>query len=584
LRSQLPDIIAPQFTEIAARRLQATATGTFETTHIRADGTEVPLELSACHLIFRGQPARLGIARDITERKRAEKERASLQEQLQQAQKLESIGRLAGGVAHDFNNLLTVINGYGDLVLSQLQEEDPLREHVDEIRKAGERAAELTRQLLVFSRKQIVEPKPLDLNAVVTESEKMLRRLLREDIELVAELDPSLGMVMADPGQLHQVLMNLVVNAREAMHRGGRLTIETANTEVDEVCAAGHPEILPGPFVLLTVSDTGAGIGKEIQKRIFDPFFTTKPDGEGTGLGLSTVYGIVRQCGGAISVFSEPGQGTTFKVYLPRIEATVASAEVAPPSADELRGSGTVLVVDDQEAVRRLAVQVLKHYGYRTLEATEGGEALLLAERYSGPIDLMLTDVLMPLMTGKELAERLKPLRPHMRVLYMSGYTADHISRRGLLDPGALYIAKPFAPDALAVKVREALGEARPASSILVVDDDDSIRNLFELTLTGVGYKVVVAKDGREALARMREQRFDLVVTDLVMPEREGIEIVQTLRKEQPDLKIIAVSGAFGGMYLKVAKALGANATLAKPVSKDALLTTVRSLLEGSTQ
>jgi CheY-like chemotaxis protein len=283
-------------------------------------------------------------------------------------------------------------------------------------------------------------------------------------------------------------------------------------------------------------------------------------------------------------VFSEPGQGTTFKVYLPRIEATVASAEVAAPSADQLRGSGTVLVVDDQEAVRHLAVQVLKHYGYRTLEATEGGEALLLAERYSGPIDLMLTDVLMPLMTGKELAERLKPLRPHMRVLYMSGYPADHISRRGLLDPGALYIAKPFAPGALAVKVREALGEARPASSILVVDDDDSIRNLFELTLTGVGYKVVVAKDGREALARMREQQFDLVVTDLVMPEREGIEIVQTLRKEQPDLKIIAVSGAFGGMYLKVAKALGANATLAKPVSTDALLTTVQRLLEGSTQ
>jgi hypothetical protein len=581
LRSQLSDIIAPRVAEQTARRLEERTTGTFESAHIRSDGTEVPVEVSVSHFNFRGQPARLGIARDTTERKRAGEERASLQEQLQRAQKLESIGRLAGGVAHDFNNLLTVINGYADLASNQLQKGDPLREHVAEIRKAGERAAELTRQLLVFSLKHIVEPKPLDLNAVVAESANMLRRVLGEDIEFVTELDPLLGIVMADPGQFHQVLMNLAINARDAMPGGGRLVIATANADLDEECSAAHPEIVPGPFVVLTISDTGTGIEKEIQGHIFDPFFTTKPDGQGTGLGLSTAYGIVRQCGGYISVFSEPGQGATFKVYLPRTEAPEESARVAAPSADKGRGSETVLVVEDQEAVRRLTVQMLKSYDYRTLEATQGDEALLLAERYSGSIDLLLTDVLMPMMTGKELAERLRPLRPHMRVLFMSAYPTDHISRRGLLDPGVLYIAKPFTPDALAAKVREALRGARSAASVLVVDDDDSIRNLFQIVLTGGGYEVVAARNGREALVLLRERRFNVLVTDLVMPEGEGIETIRTLRKEQPDLKIVAVSGAFGGMYLKVAKALGANATLMKPVPPDVLLATVQSLLEG---
>jgi two-component system, cell cycle sensor histidine kinase and response regulator CckA len=329
LRSQLSDIVAPRFAEKTARRLLERASGTFETAHIRADGTEVPLELSVRRFIFRGQAARLGIARDITGRKHPEKERTSLEQQLQQAQKLESVGWLAGRVAHDFHNLLTVINGYSDVVLKRLQEGDPLRAHVEEIRKIGERAAALTRQMLVASRKQIIEPKPLDLNAVVAEFEKMLRRLLGEDVKLLTELDPLLGLVMADPGQFHQVLMNLAVNARDAMPRGGRLTIKTANAEVDENYVAGHPEIMPGPVVMLAVSDTGAGIEKEIQGRIFDPFFTTKGEGEGTGLGLSTVYGIVRQCGGSISVFSELGQGATFKIFLPRTEATVGSVDAS---------------------------------------------------------------------------------------------------------------------------------------------------------------------------------------------------------------------------------------------------------------
>ena len=511
----------------------------------------------------------VAVKRDVTER-------VNLENQLRQAQKLESVGRLAGGIAHDFNNLLTVINGYTDLLLNRLKEGDPLRDSVAEIQNAGERAACLTKQLLAFSRKQIIEPRPTDLNSLITENRAMFQRLLGEDIELVTKLDHSLGQIMADPGQIHQVLMNLAVNARDAMPGGGRLTIETANVEVDEGHVAG---LAPGPFVLLAVSDSGTGIEKEIQERIFDPFFTTKGEGEGTGLGLSTVYGIVRQCGGATSLLSEPGQGATFRIYLPRTEAGAGSVKVATPSYGDVRGSETILVVEDQEAVRKWAVQALKSYGYRILEAAQGAEALLLAQNCSDPIHLLLTDVVMPHMTGKELAERLGPLRPEMKVLYMSGYAPDLIARRAPLDPGVAHIAKPFAPQALAAKVREVLGAALPQASVLVVDDDDSVQNFFELTIANAGYKVFVAHDGSKALALMREQRFDVVVTDLVMADREGLETIQVMRKEQPHVKIIAVSGAFAGMFLRAAKAPGAHVTLAKPVAPDELLAAIRRLL-----
>jgi PAS domain S-box-containing protein len=393
----------------------------------------------------------VALKRDVTER-------INLENQLRQAQKLESVGRLAGGIAHDFNNLLTVINGYADLLLNRLKEVDPLRASVAEIHHAGERAAALTRQLLAFSRAQVVEPKPTNLNSLINENRAMFQRLLGEDVELITKLDHSLGQIMADPGQLHQVLMNLAVNARDAMPGGGRLTIETANIDLDEGHASG---LAPGPFVVLVVSDTGIGIEKEIQERIFDPFFTTKGEGEGTGLGLSTVYGIVRQCGGATSLVSEPGQGATFRIYLPRMEAAASSVQTAAPSPSGLRGSETILVVEDQEAVRRWVVQALKSYGYRILEAAQGAEALQLTERHSGPIDLLLTDVVMPHMTGRELAERFRPLQPEMKVLYMSGYAADLIARRAPLDPGVAHIAKPFTPLALAAKVREVLGAAQ---------------------------------------------------------------------------------------------------------------------------
>jgi len=521
-----------------------------------------------------GQPVRMTCTvQDITERR-------SIEEQLLQAQKLDGLGRLAGGVAHDFNNLLTVINGYGDLVLRELKKGDPLQDWVAEIVKAGERAKELTQQLLAFSRKQVSEPRAVNLNGLVAVSVDMLQRLVGEDIQVVTELSPALGLVAADPGHLHQVLMNLAVNARDAMPGGGRLTLSTAHVEVDQSAAAEPLEIAPGPCVLLSVGDTGMGIPEEIRPHIFDPFFTTKPKGEGTGLGLSTVYGIVRQSGGAIAVESEPGHGATFRIYLPQTLSPVAAGAEAAVPAGPPRGSETVLVVEDQEAVRKFTVAVLKSRGYRVLEAPAGPEALLAVERHSGPLHLLLTDVIMPGMTGKELAERLTALRPETRVLYMSGYTSDVIAQRGLLSPGVLHIAKPFSPDALGAKVREILGPMQSAAAILVADDEEGVRGFFREVLVHAGYKVTVAADGEEALKAARAERFQAMVTDLVMPEREGIETIQTLRKEQPDLKIIAVSGAFAATFLKVAETLGADATMPKPVSADALLATVRRVLE----
>jgi two-component system, cell cycle sensor histidine kinase and response regulator CckA len=513
----------------------------------------------------------VAVKRDITER-------ANLENQLLQAQKLESVGRLAGGVAHDFNNLLTVINGYGDLLLRRLKEDDPLRDSVAEICHAGARAADLTRQLLAFSRKQLIEPHLVDINRLIAQNRDMLQRLVGEDIEIETCLNESLGGVMADPGQILQVVMNLVVNARDAMAKGGRLAIETGNVDVDLGIAAAHPGLVPGEYVRLTVSDTGTGIEKENLERIFDPFFTTKGEGEGTGLGLATSYGIVRQSGGSIGVRSDPGSGTAFDIYLPRTDAVTADA-ARPVSSTPLPGSETLLVVEDQESVRKLTVTALKRFGYRVLEAPGGAEALLLAQQYADPIHLMVTDVVMPRMTGRELAERMKELRPDMRVLYMSGYPQDIIADRGNLEPGLLYIAKPFAPNTLAARVREALEQAPLSIAVLVVDDEAGVRGYFQRVLTDAGFQVLVADNGEEALRMARESAFDVVLTDLVMPVREGIETIRILRQEHPGLRIIAVSGAFDGAFLKLAKGLGAHTTLKKPVSPSELISAVRGVL-----
>jgi len=381
--------------------------------------------------------------RDVTERLRMEAD-------LQQAQKMEGIGRLAGGVAHDFNNLLTVISGYSGLLEGRLPEEDAGRGYVGEIAKAAERAASLTRQLLTFSRKQLVHPKPLDLNALVGDMHRILQRLVGEDIEVSITAAPSLGLVKADHDQMTQILLNLTANARDAMPDGGRLSIATANAE-----AGDSP--LEGPAVLLAVTDTGVGINEEALEHIFEPFFTTKERGRGTGLGLATVYGIVQQSGGAIEVSSDQGAGTTFQIYLPRIDTVLPAPQTAAVAAP-VRGSETILVVEDHDDVRQMIIASLESCGFRVLHAPHGRAALELSANYDGMIDLLITDVIMPGMTGKEMADQLMPLRPGMKVLYISGYSGDVIAHRGVLDADVAYLAKPFTPASLTTKVREVLG------------------------------------------------------------------------------------------------------------------------------
>jgi len=404
-----------------------------------------------------GKPAGVAnIGADITDQR-------ALQEQYLQAQKMEGLGRLAGGVAHDFNNLLTVINGYSEIVFRKLKEDDPLRSSADQVRKAGARAADLTRQLLAFSRKQMIQPKPLDLNLVVTESEAMWGRLLATDVQLVIRRSPSLGLVMADAGQIHQVLMNLVVNARDAMAEGGTLSIETANFEVDAAYAAANPEAVEGAHAMLAVSDSGVGMDDETRRRIFEPFFTTKPPGKGSGLGLATAFGIVKQSHGWIDVSSEPGAGSVFKVYLPRIQSPESTANVPSPIGAGARCSETILLVEDEEEVRRLAKSILEEFGYRVLVAASAPAALAAAESHSGPIHLLLTDAVLPGMSSRELASRLIARRPEIRVLFTSGYAQDAAALRANLDPGTAFLAKPYLPDAMAAKVRELLDGPRPA-------------------------------------------------------------------------------------------------------------------------
>jgi signal transduction histidine kinase/CheY-like chemotaxis protein len=383
------------------------------------------------------------------------------EEQLRQSQKMEAVGQLAGGIAHDFNNLLTAITGYSELTLRRLQAEDPLYRNIVEIKKAGERAASLTRQLLAFSRKQVLQPKVLALNSIISDVEKMLSRLIGEDIELRTVLEPQIGNIKADPGQIEQVLLNLAVNARDAMPHGGKLTIETGNVYLDEGYADQHLAVNPGHYVMLSVSDTGTGMDEKTQARIFEPFFTTKEAGKGTGLGLSTVYGIVKQSGGNIWVYSEVGQGTSFKVYLPRVDEGAQDYKRSAEPEDALQGTEMILLAEDEEMVRKLAREVLEMYGYKVLEAANGGAALLICERHEEPIDLLITDVIMPEMGGRELATRLSQIRPEMKVLYMSGYTDDAIVHRGVLDEDANFIQKPFSPQTLASKVREVLGDTK---------------------------------------------------------------------------------------------------------------------------
>ena len=430
---------------------------------VRPDGTERIIQ--ARGRAERGDDGRItrliGSAQDITDRIETEREHLRLEEQLRHSQKMEAVGQLAGSVAHDFNNLLTVIKAYSGLVAEQFDEASPVRKDVVEIQRAAGRAASLTQQLLAFSRKQTLQPRVLDLNMVSRELEPMLRRLINEDIRIVMRHDGALGRVRADPVQIEQVLINLVVNARDAMPGGGTITIETANVELDAAYHARHTVVAPGSYVMLAVTDTGIGMDVATKAKIFEPFFTTKPSGKGTGLGLSTVYGIVKQSSGYVWVYSEPGLGTTFKVYLPRLEADeiVATAAEHPAIAPHI-GSEIVLLVEDESSVRSLARRVLERNGYTVLEAHDGRDALRVADQYRQPIQLLVTDMMMPELSGRDVWMTLNGRRPELRVLFMSGYTNDDMIRRGLLNPGAAFLQKPFTAIDLARAVRGVLDAA----------------------------------------------------------------------------------------------------------------------------
>jgi two-component system cell cycle sensor histidine kinase/response regulator CckA len=460
--SMTPVDLKPEFDETSFRNFIAPLLRreqeklTFETVHRRADGSDYPVEVHLYPAEYRGRRAFLAIILDISERKKAEEEKAKLESQLIQAQKMESIGRLAGGVAHDFNNMLSVILGYAELLKARLPAGDPLVKDVLEIEKAGIHSRDITRQLLAFSRKQIIEPRSVNLNDLIESAQNTLARLIGEDIDQRFHPGKDLWKIKIDPSQVDQILMNLAINARDAMPRGGKLMIETKNIHLDEAYCRTNAECLPGHYVLLEVSDDGAGMDKEILSHIFEPFFTTKEVGKGTGLGLATVYGIVKQNNGFINVYSEPGRGTTFKIYIPRIRGE----EITEKNEETIvaKGTGTVLLVEDNVMVRGMTTAVLKELGYTVLVAETPQNALSLCESKDTTIDLLMTDVVMPEMNGTELRDKIRAIRPEIKVLFMSGYTSNVIVHRGVLGEGVQFVQKPFSMHDLARKVREAIG------------------------------------------------------------------------------------------------------------------------------
>jgi two-component system cell cycle sensor histidine kinase/response regulator CckA len=523
-----------------------------------------------------GKPLRvIGTHTDLTAVKAAEEEREKLRAQFLQSQKMESIGRLAGGVAHDFNNLLTVINGYAALLLGRIGADHPMRDSLDQIEKAGERATVLVRQLLAFSRKGVPVRETVVLDQLIENLRKSIFPLVGDDIRIVTNLEADLAAIMVDRSQLEQVVVNLVVNGRDAMPHGGVLTIQTSSGWVEGHCAVCNSAIEPASYVTLTVRDTGTGMDEETVHRLFEPFFTTKPVGKGTGLGMSVVHGIVTQNNGHIEVETKLGAGTEFRLHFPAVDMEGQTPKrVLIPA---LNGSERLLLVEDDAEVRRYLVQALGEYGYRVSAASSAEEAL--ASAASEPVDLLVTDVSMPGTNGRDLAARIRAVRPGVRVLFVSGYEsgAGEID----LDDGEAFIQKPFVPHELAAKVREVLDARSASMRVLLVDDEPGVRSFLRSVLEPEGYELKEAADGEQALKMLRTWTADLVITDLVMPEKEGLETIQILRLDYPKVRILAISGAGGGSYLSVAKHLGAHGVLAKPVNPEALRAKVRDLLRA---
>jgi two-component system, cell cycle sensor histidine kinase and response regulator CckA len=518
-------------------------------------------------------------------RKLVEQSKSDLEAQLRQAQRMEAVGSLAGGIAHDFNNLLSVILSYTTMLVDDLPAGDRIREDLIQVKAAGERAAALTRQLLAFSRRQILQPRVLDLNEIVSGLTTMLRRLIGETIDFATFPANAPAMVNVDPAQMEQVIVNLAVNARDAMPRGGKLTVELQEVMLDAAYRAGHPDVTPGRYILLAVSDTGTGMDEATQARIFEPFFTTKEVGKGTGLGLSTVFGIVRQSGGHIWVYSEPGRGSTFKIYLP--VAAQQAADVAPPEEPvvDLRGTETVLLVEDEEQVRKLAHAILSRAGYTVLEAPNGGEALRIGA--PGPrVDLLLTDMVMPRVSGATLAAQLQAQRPGLRVVFMSGYTDTSAGEQGL-PPGAIFIQKPFTPEVLLRKVRQALAETPKVHApkplqprVMVVDDQVVMLRLLARALSQ--YDLAQFSDPGEALATIRKgERFDAIVCDVYMPGMTGPVFQEQLRKIDPvqARQMLFLTGALLGAEMAEFLQFNLGRVLHKPIDLEALRRAVAGVL-----
>ncbi|QOY90298.1 hybrid sensor histidine kinase/response regulator [Paludibaculum fermentans] len=539
--------------------------------HQRKDGSLMHVDIRSHSIQFEGHPARLVMSIDVTSKQR-------LEEQLRQSQKMEAIGQLAGGIAHDFNNLLTVIGGYANLSLMGLADDHPIRPHLAQIASAGDRAAALTHQLLAFGRKQVLQLRVLNINTVVQGMRPLLARLLREDIQLEMKLDPAVCQVEADPHQLEQVLMNLVINASDAMAAGGLVTIESQEVILDEAYVESHLGVKPGRHAMLAVSDTGYGMDAKTQARIFEPFFTTKPAGKGTGLGLSTAFGIVKQSGGHIAVYSEPDVGSTFKVYLPAATALARTAD-DKPAVTSVGGSETILLVEDDPGVREFAARVLRELGYTVHEAANGEQALRTGRILGDLVDLLVTDVVMPNLGGRQLSEALAPICRKMRVLFMSGYTQNAIVQHGVLDPGLEFLAKPFNSRSLSERIREVLATPIRPRSVLLLDGDAAVTALLRDALEMKGYTVAIAADGADAVARCRQKPVDLLVVDAIAPESEALDQIHLLSHELPHVRLVAIAGNWDDHVRREARRAGAHECLQKPVSLDVFLKTVRDLI-----